>query len=139
MLEIKYIRQNLSEVQHALHKRGQNAGLDEFIQCDTDRRKILSELEDLRHRRNVVSDQIAGLKKSGQDAEGLIVEMRQVSSRIKDFEKSLTDIQDSIQQILLRLPNIPHASVPVGQDSSDNPVIRRVGELPRFRRRLFPW
>jgi seryl-tRNA synthetase len=132
MLEIKYIRQNLSEVQHALQKRGQHEELDEFIRCDADRRRILLELEELRHRRNVVSEQIAGLKKSGQDAEDLIVEMRQASSRIKDFEKSLTEIQDSIDQTLLRLPNIPHTSVPLGKDSSENPVIKKIGNLPRF-------
>jgi seryl-tRNA synthetase len=132
MLEIKYIRQNLSEVQEALQKRGQHAALDEFIRCDADRRRILLELEELRHRRNVVSEQIADLKKSGQDAEDLIVEMRQVSSRIKDIEKSLAEIQDSTEQILLRLPNIPHTSVPLGKDSSENPVIKRIGNLPQF-------
>ncbi len=132
MLEIKYIRQNLSEVQQALRDRGQDAALGDFVRCDADRRKILLELEALRGRRNVVSEQIAVLKKSGQDAEALVIEMREVSSRIKDLEKSLMQIQDTLDRILLGLPNIPHPSVPVGRDASQNPVIRQSGNLPQF-------
>ena len=83
MLEIKFMRQNLSMVQAAMTARGHHAELDTFKKCDDKRRDILQEIESLRHQRNMVSDQIAEMRKSGDDTEALVVEMRGVSSRIK--------------------------------------------------------
>ncbi|MFH1102226.1 MAG: serine--tRNA ligase [Pseudomonadota bacterium] len=130
MLEIKFVRQNLSKVQEALAKRGNPIDLDVFKSLEEKRRKILSEIEALRHRRNLVSDQIAQMKKEREDATELITEMRGVSSRIKDLEKELSLTEESVNQFLLNIPNIPHASVPQGKDSSENPVIRRIGKIP---------
>ncbi len=132
MLEIKFVRQNLDAVQKALETRGQAADLDTFKTCDDERRAILQELEALRHERNVVSDQIADMKKAGEDAEDIVIRMRDVSSKIKEMEKTLSGIQEKLDSILLGLPNIPHSSVPVGQDESENPVIKTVGEPPKF-------
>ena len=112
MLEIKYVRQNLSEVFNSLEKRGDAADLDTFQAAEADRRGILGEIEELRHQRNVVSGEIAELKKNKQDAEDLVVQMREVSGRIKELEKSLAQREEKIQEILIRLPNIPDASVP---------------------------
>ncbi len=132
MLEIKFVRQNLDTVQNALEARGQASDLDTFKTGDDERRAILQELEALRHRRNVVSDQIAEMKKAGEDAEAVVIQMRDVSSKIKEMEKTLGGIQEKLDSILLGLPNIPHSSVPVGQDESENPVIKTVGEPPKF-------
>jgi len=132
MLEIKFVRQNLDTVQNALEARGQASDLDTFKTGDDERRAILQELEALRHRRNVVSDQIAEMKKAGEDAEAVVIQMRDVSSKIKAMEKTLGGIQEKLDSILLGLPNIPHSSVPVGQDESENPVIKTVGEPPKF-------
>jgi len=132
MLEIKYVRQNLSEVYNSLKKRGDMSALDAFQGIEAVRRAILGELEDLRHQRNVVSGDIAELKRKGEDAEGLVVQMRDVSGRIKVLEKNLTEHEEKISEILIRLPNIPHASVPVGKNETDNPVVRRVGEPTSF-------
>ncbi len=132
MLEIKFVRQNLDTVQNALEARGQASDLDTFKTGDDERRAILQELEALRHRRNVVSDQIAEMKKAGEDAEAVVIQMRDVSSKIKEMEKTLGGIQKKLDSILLGLPNIPHSSVPVGQDESENPVIKTVGEPPKF-------
>ncbi|PIP41371.1 MAG: serine--tRNA ligase [Desulfobacterales bacterium CG23_combo_of_CG06-09_8_20_14_all_51_8] len=132
MLEIKYVRQNLSEVYNSLKKRGDMSALDAFQGIEAVRREILGELEDLRHQRNVVSGDIADLKRKGEDAEGLVVQMRDVSGRIKVLEKNLTEHEEKISEILIRLPNIPHASVPVGKNETDNPVVRRVGEPTSF-------
>jgi seryl-tRNA synthetase len=132
MLEIKFVRQNLDSVQNALEARGQASDLDTFKTGDDERRAILQELEALRHRRNVVSDQIAEMKKAGEDAEAVVIQMRDVSSKIKEMEKTLGGIQEKLDSILLGLPNIPHSSVPVGQDESENPVIKTVGEPPKF-------
>ncbi|MBN1930323.1 MAG: serine--tRNA ligase [Desulfobacterales bacterium] len=132
MLEIKFIRQNLSEVQNALSNRGESIDLDTFKDFEADRRTVLSEIENLRHRRNIVSEQIAELKTKGDDATDMVTEMRQVSLKIKKMDKELSEIEEKINQILLSIPNIPHPSVPTGKDSSQNPVIRQVGQLPEF-------
>jgi seryl-tRNA synthetase len=132
MLEIKFVRQNLETVQKALETRGQSADLDAFKTCDDERRAVLQELEALRHQRNVVSDRIAEMKKAGDNADAVVAEMREVSSKIKALDKELAAILATFDQILLGLPNIPHASVPVGKDETDNPVIKTVGEPPGF-------
>jgi seryl-tRNA synthetase len=132
MLEIKFVRQNLETIQKALKTRGQSADLDAFKTCDDERRAILQELEALRHQRNVVSDQIAEMKKAGDNADTVVAKMREVSSKIKTLDKELTEILEKFDQILMGLPNIPHASVPVGKDETDNPVIKTVGNPTRF-------
>ena len=132
MLEIKFIRQNLAAVEAALSARGQSVALETFKAVDAQHRKSLQEIEDLRHRRNVVSDEIARLKKAGDPAEALVLEMRSVSARIKELEKAVADTQEGLSAILMGLPNLPHASVPLGRDSSENPVIKTWGEPTRF-------
>ena len=132
MLEIKYLRQNLSTVQKALQDRGHQADLTAFEKWDDDRRAILQEIESLRHERNVVSDRIAEMKKAGEDAEAIVAEMRTVSAKIKDLDKKLSESQGAIDDFLLGLPNIPHETVPVGKDETENPVVKTVGTLPEF-------
>ena len=132
MLEIKFVRQNLEIIQNALRARGQAVDLDTFRTADDERRMILQELEALRHQRNMVSDRIAEMKKSGEDAETLVAQMREVSSRIKELDKVFGQSEAMLEKILLGLPNIPHSSVPVGKDESENPVIKTVGAPPEF-------
>jgi seryl-tRNA synthetase len=132
MLEIKFLRQNLAAVEAGLAARGQSVALETFKAVDEQHRKTLQEIEDLRHRRNVVSDEIAHLKKAGDPAEALMLEMRSVSARIKELEKAAADTQEGLSAILMGLPNLPHASVPLGRDSSENPVIKAWGEPTRF-------
>lgn len=132
MLEIKFVRQNLAEVQKALSDRGECADLKTFKNYDTKQKKILIEIEDLRHRRNVVSQQIASMKKDGQKAGKLVTAMREVSNKIKDLNNLLSENEEIINKILFELPNIPHLSVPVGKNSSENPVVKQVGEVPEF-------
>ena len=132
MLEIKFVRQNLETVQKALEARGQSADLDAFKTCDDERRAILQELEALRHQRNVVSDQIAEMKKAGDNADSVVAKMREVSSKIKALDKVLAGTQETLERILLGMPNIPHPSVPVGKDETDNPIIKTVGDPPVF-------
>lgn len=132
MLEIKFVRQNLEIVQKALLARGHSTDLNAFKSCDEERRTILQELEALRHQRNLVSDQIAEMKKAGENADTVVTQMREVSSRIKALDKALAEIQETLEKMLLEMPNIPHSSVPVGKDETDNPVIKTVGEPPVF-------
>ncbi len=132
MLDIKFVRQNLEEVQKVLSTRGGAANLEKFGECDAKRREMLQEIEELRHRRNVVSDEIARMKKKGEDAENFVLEMRDVSVRIKELEKSLSEHEESVNKILMELPNIPHSSVPIGKNEADNPVIRQISDVPKF-------
>jgi seryl-tRNA synthetase len=132
MLEIKYVRQNLPVVSEALEKRGAAADLDRFQQADDRRRQILSEMEALKHRRNVVSEEIAEKKKKGVDAEDQVAEMRSVSGRIKEMEKDLAGCEEELLEVLIRIPNIPHPSVPAGFDDNDNLLVKQHGERPVF-------
>ena len=132
MLEIKFVRQNVSKVQKALLMRGETVDIETFLNYDDERRAVLLEIEELRRRRNLVSQHIASMKKDGDDTEALVVEMREVSNKIKDLDKSLSETEEKIYKILMELPNIPHESVPIGKDSSENPVIKQIGKRPEF-------
>ncbi|MFH1488439.1 MAG: serine--tRNA ligase [Pseudomonadota bacterium] len=129
MLDLKFIRNNLERVKEMLRNRGQNPDMSLFETIDRKRRDILPELENLRHRRNRVSQEIADMKKSGQDATEVIAEMKKVSSEIKAREVLLTQIEDELNPLLMLIPNMPHESVPVGKDETDNPEIRKWGQI----------
>ncbi len=138
MLEIKFVIQNFSQVKKALLMRGEKTDIEILKDYDSTRRAILLETEELRHRRNLVSGQVADMKKAGEDTDDLVAEMRDVSSKIKTLDKSLSKNEEKIHNILIELPNIPHLSVPVGKDSSDNPVVRQFGKCPEFELKAAP-
>ena len=132
MLEIKFLRQNLSEIQRALNARQSGLDLSVLEAADESRRNVLLELEELRHNRNVVSNRIAELKQSGANAQDLVDQMREVAAKIKTLESSLALHEETVSNILLELPNIPHASVPDGKNADDNPILKQVGIPPQF-------
>ncbi|MBE3571906.1 MAG: serine--tRNA ligase [Moorella humiferrea] len=132
MLDIKFIRQEPEKVARGLARRGLEAGLERFLQLDGRRRSILVEAEALKSKRNQVSAEIARLKKKGEDAEELIVAMREVSDRIKELDAELRAVEEELEQELLRIPNIPHDTVPDGQSDADNKTVRHWGDIPRF-------
>jgi seryl-tRNA synthetase len=132
MLEIKFVRQNIEHIEKSLQNRGETADLESFMHCDTNRKSLLLEIEDLRHRRNIVSEQIAAMKRNKEDTDELVAEMRQVSDRIKVLDQDLSKNEETLNHILFRIPNLPHHSVPIGKDSSENPVINKVGDPPNF-------
>ena len=132
MLEIKYVRKNLSKIQENLENRNDSADLETFKQSEEERRNILLSIEELRHKRNVVSDEIAGMKKAGENADDKILEMREVSAKIKELDKSLAENEAVVQKTIMSLPNMTHDSVPVGNSEEDNPVERVIGDLPSF-------
>jgi len=132
MLEIKFVRQNLSLVREALKNRNASADLEIFQKSDEDRREILAKVESLRHRRNLVTQQIAEMKKSGHDADDLVKEMREVGDTIKELENSMAKLDDVLKKLLLRIPNVPHNSTPIGKDEKDNRVIRVIGNPTNF-------
>lgn len=129
MLDLKFVRSHLEEIRRMMKERGYDLDLSRFETLDRDRRRILSDLEELRHRRNRVNTRIAEMKKRGEDASDIIAEMKQVSSDIKEMEKTLPGIVRELNDLLMVIPNIPHESVPVGSDESDNPVVRSWGDI----------
>lgn len=129
MLDLKYVRSNPGNIKEMLKNRGYELDISRFETLDQERRQRLTELEQLRYRRNSVSGEIAAIKKSSGDAASVIAEMKQVSSAIKEKEQELPQILEELNQLLMVIPNIPHESVPVGKDGSDNPVIRTWGEI----------
>ncbi|MCG6905067.1 MAG: serine--tRNA ligase [Desulfobacteraceae bacterium] len=132
MLEIKLVREKYSEIEKSLSNRGEKMDLPAMREQDDQRRALLLEIEALRHRRNTVSQEIAAMKQKGVDAEPLVLEMRTVAARIKELDATLASLDKSLNHFLLRLPNIPHASVPVGKSSEDNPVRKKEGAVPVF-------
>ncbi len=132
MLSMKFVRENFAIVEDVLKKRGIDASLDKYKELDEERRDFLYETEQLRHKRNVTSDKIGELKRAGEDASQMIEEMREVSAKIKEYEERLAEIEENLQDILLRIPNIPHDDVPVGVDEDDNKVVKKWGEPREF-------
>ncbi len=132
MLDIKFVAQNLDVVRAALADRGGKADLSAFEKSDAGRREVLSEIEALRHQRNVVSEEIARMKKAGENAEDKVLRMREVSNRVKELEKDLSVHEAAVREILMGLPNLPHASVPVGKNEEDNTLVKRQGAAPEF-------
>lgn len=130
MLDQRFVRQNPDAVRQAAANKNERVDVDRFLDLDERRRELLQTVESLKQRRNTVSDEIARMKRDGEDASERIAEMREVSTRIKGIDADLAGLQDSLQAILERLPNIPHSSVPVGADESANVEVRRWGNTP---------
>ena len=132
MLDLTFIRQNLSLVRQKMEERGASVALDEFEQLDTERRKLIVETENLKHLRNKTNDEITALKKQKGDASAKIGEMKDVSARIKSLDELLKECDEKLRALQLTIPNIPHASVPSGSDATANVEVRVVGEKPKL-------
>ena len=127
MISIEHIRNNFQEVKKSLLSKGDVKGLNEIISIDKEYRNNLKMVNDLRSNRNKVSDEIAQLKKSGQDANDKIESMRSVGEKIKELENELSLKKEKLDGLLLNLPNIPHESVPEGKNEDDNKIISTWG------------
>ncbi len=132
MLDLKFIRKNPDVVREALRKRGVDFNLDQLLDLDDEWRQMLFTVEQLKNRRNSVSEEIARLKKARQPADDLIVQMREVSQRIKELDEEVRRAEENIQSLMLQIPNVPHPSVPYGKDDRDNVEVRRWGEPRKF-------
>ncbi|HPZ44363.1 MAG TPA: serine--tRNA ligase [Bacillota bacterium] len=132
MLDMKFVRNNPQVVQEALLKRGSIVTLDEFLKLDQQRREKLFIVEQMKNRRNLVSEEIGRLKKAGKDVSEMQLEMRELSRQIKEVDESHKELEKRLQQILLDIPNIPHETVPVGQSDADNQVVRIWGKPREF-------
>ncbi|MFX3622532.1 MAG: serine--tRNA ligase [Ectobacillus sp.] len=133
MLDIKYLRANFEEVKAKLQHRGEDlTDFARFEELDKRRRELLVQTEDLKSKRNEVSQQISILKREKKDAESLILEMREVGAKIKELDDELRVVEEDLEGIMMTIPNIPHESVPVGETEDQNVEIRKWGEVPQF-------
>ncbi len=131
MLDLKFIRENQDLLKQALKNRNLKLDLDGLIALDGQRRKVLSALEDLRAKKNKANEEIGALRKAKKDAKEKIASMKGIAQKIDDLEEKLKAAEGELDKILLTVPNVPHASVPVG-DASKKKVVRTWGEPPRF-------
>ncbi len=127
MIDLKLIREETALVREALQALQAEAPIDEILALDEERRSILVELEELRHERNVTSKAI-GKMKDEQERQAKIDEMGSVNARIKELEEKLRTTEEQLDQQMYLVPNLPHESVPVGADESENVIVRQEGE-----------
>jgi seryl-tRNA synthetase len=132
MLNRDYLRDETDAYRSALASRGADVELDRFLELDGERRRAIVEVETLKNRRNVASEEIARMKKAKQDASGQIAATRALGDEIKQLDLRLVEIEQEMERIELTFPNAPHQSVPVGRDESANREERVRGERPSF-------
>src|SRR5215813_12238583 len=134
MLDLNFVRENLPLVEEKLRQRGLNPGeaLKDFHAIDAERRQAITQTETMLARRNRASEEIAKLKKSGQDATAQINETKELREKVQEAEKKAADFDARLREILTALPNLPHSSVPVGKDADANVEVRRWGTAPKF-------
>src|SRR5580700_634934 len=134
MLDLNFVRDNLPRVEEMLRQRGVDpaAVLKDFSDVDTQRRKAITEAETMKARRNKASEDINKLKKSGQDATAAIAETKDLREQIQAREKTASDLDGRLRDILAGIPNMPDASVPIGQSADENVEVRRWGAPPTF-------
>ncbi|PKM84745.1 MAG: serine--tRNA ligase [Firmicutes bacterium HGW-Firmicutes-11] len=129
MLDIKRIREEFSAVKESILSRGQgDFGIDQVLELDEERRKILADVEAKKSRQNLDSKEIPKLKKEGKDTTALMAEMKSLSEEIKELDSRVATVEQGLSDLLLNIPNTPFSSVPVGTSDADNKEIRRVGK-----------
>jgi seryl-tRNA synthetase len=132
VLDLRFVRENIDLLKEKIVLRGDDLDFSPFIQLEQGRRDLIRHIEDSRSQRNQVSDEINKIKQAGGDAGDLIARMRDVGRDIKNLEAVLKTTEENLQAFLLVIPNIPHASVPVGKGEADNKEVRRWGVPPVF-------
>ncbi len=132
MLDLKFLRENVDLVRKAVADRGMEVPLDELLALDGRRRRLLADLEERRARHKKGNKRIGELVRKGEDPAALRAEMRALSDEIKALEAEADSLETAMRDILVRIPNLPHPSVPVGPDESSNQEVRRWGDPPSF-------
>jgi seryl-tRNA synthetase len=132
MHDLNYFREHLDVFADMAKKRGATLDLDAFRTLDKERRELITTTEQLKAQRNKANDEIATLKKAKQPADEKIAEMKQVSERIKQGDERIAQLDATQREFLLTIPNVPHASVPLGHGAEGNVEVRRWGAPPKF-------
>lgn len=133
MLDINLIRSNPDKVKQAIaHKRENTAGIDQILELDVQRRSLIHTCEQLKNKRNEKSKEVSELKKKRQDASIIIEETKKIGDEIKSYEEKIVGLESQINNLMLRIPNIPAADVPIGKDENDNVVVKSWGTRKEF-------
>ncbi len=134
MLDLNFVRDNLPLVEEKLRQRGMDPAvvLKDFSELDTQRRQAITQVETSKAQRNKASEEIAKLKKAGQDAGAAMAQTKDLREQIQTLEKTAADLDTRLRDILTGIPNLPHASVPLGKSAEDNVEVRRWGVPPEF-------
>jgi len=136
VIDIKLVRRETERVKELLSRRDEAyvAKIDELLAVDSERRALITEVEELKSKRNSYSKEIGKLFKEGKREEGLKLkeEVERLSERIISLEKELAEVEKKFERLILSIPNLPHPSVPIGEDEEDNVVVRYWGEKPEF-------
>jgi len=133
MLDLKWVREHSDEVATMLKNRNNHDfPLDKFMELDAKRRATLLEVETLKEKRNAGAKKVGEMKKAGENADALMDEMRAIGDQVKELDDKAAEIQTELDTLALRIPNMPHESVPVGKDDHDNPEVRKWGTPREF-------
>ena len=132
MLDLSFLRKNLAHVQERLATRNLQIDWGHFLEVDEERRKVIQEVEGLKHKRNAISKEIGRRKAQGEDISVDRAQMKELSDRIKTLEGKARILDEKLHAFLVTLPNLPHPTVPVGENEEDNVVVRKWGEPRRF-------
>ena len=132
MYDLKQLRENLDHIRISLGRRGNDVPWADIQKLSEERRAVTTQVEQFRYELNKGSEEVARLRRAKEPAEEAMAAMKQLGNRIKDAEGTLRTIEETLTDVALRIPNLPHASVPVGADASDNIEVRRWGSLPSF-------
>lgn len=134
MLDIKIIRENPEAVKIAMRNRKANldSTIDELLEIDAKRREISSLADGMKNEQNMASKDIPRIKKEGGDVSEIMAKMKTLSDKIKECDAQISELDEKQKDLLLNIPNIPHESVPVGTDDTDNVEVRRDGEPRNF-------
>lgn len=133
MLDIKRVRANYAEIKEKLAHRNEDLGtFDHFEEWDQQRRELIAKTEVLKAERNKASEEIAQKKRNKENADDAILQMRELGDQIKELDAQLNEVEEKFHHMMMRLPNIPHDSVPVGEDEDANQEVYTWGEVPTF-------
>ncbi len=132
MLDPRFVRDNIDIVKTSLNSRNYKLTLDDFLKFEEERRSLQREADELKNKRNAASEEIGKMRSRKQDASSLIEEMKGVSDTIKELDEKINELEEKIEEFLLNVPNIPHESVPVGKDETENIELRKWGEPRQF-------
>ena len=130
--DLKYLRENLDLIRTTLARRGNDVPWADIQKLSEERRAVTTQVEQFRYELNKGSEEVARLRRAKEPAEEAMAAMKQLGDRIKDAEGALRKAEETLTDLALRIPNLPHASVPVGVDASENVEVRRWGTMPTF-------
>jgi len=128
MLDIKILRTEPERIVNALKARNNDLDITPAIELDKKRREVLTVVEKMKAEQNEITKKIPAMKKAGENTDAVFAEMKELSDKIKELDSEVSEIDEELRNFMLRIPNIPNASVPVGLDDSENVEVRRWGE-----------